>query len=76
SRNDQVALDFRLWVKEELQKTEQMLTRLIAAFLDRAEEHAESVMPGFTHLQTAQPVTFGHHCMAYVEMFGRDRSRV
>jgi len=76
SRNDQVALDFRLWVKEELQKTEKMLTALIAAFLDRAEEHAETVMPGFTHLQTAQPVTFGHHCMAYVEMFGRDRSRV
>ena len=76
SRNDQVALDFRLWVKEELQKTEKMLTGLIAAFLDRAEEHAETVMPGFTHLQTAQPVTFGHHCMAYVEMFGRDRSRV
>ncbi|WP_431320595.1 argininosuccinate lyase [Rhizobium sp. YTU87027] len=76
SRNDQVALDFRLWVKEELQKTEQLLTNLIAAFLDRAEEHADTVMPGFTHLQTAQPVTFGHHCMAYVEMFGRDRSRV
>ncbi|WP_438752000.1 argininosuccinate lyase [Pararhizobium sp. O133] len=76
SRNDQVALDFRLWVKEELQKTEKMLTALISAFLDRAEEHAETVMPGFTHLQTAQPVTFGHHCMAYVEMFGRDRSRV
>ncbi|KQT01751.1 MULTISPECIES: argininosuccinate lyase [unclassified Rhizobium] len=76
SRNDQVALDFRLWVKEELQKTEKMLTALITAFLDRAEEHAETVMPGFTHLQTAQPVTFGHHCMAYVEMFGRDRSRV
>lgn len=76
SRNDQVALDFRLWVKEELQKCEKMLTDLIAAFLDRAEEHAETVMPGFTHLQTAQPVTFGHHCMAYVEMFGRDRSRV
>src|SRR6218665_1040029 len=76
SRNDQVALDFRLWVKEELQKTEKMLTGLIAAFLDRAEEHAETVMPGFTHLQTAQPVTFGHHCMAYVEMFGRDRQRV
>ena len=76
SRNDQVALDFRLWVKEELQKTEKMLTALIAAFLDRAEEHAETVMPGFTHLQTAQPVTFGHHCMAYVEMFGRDRQRV
>ena len=76
SRNDQVALDFRLWVKEELAKTERMLTDLIAAFLDRAEEHADTVMPGFTHLQTAQPVTFGHHCMAYVEMFGRDRRRV
>lgn len=76
SRNDQVALDFRLWVKEELQKTEIALTSLINAFLDRAEEHAETVMPGFTHLQTAQPVTFGHHCMAYVEMFGRDRKRV
>ena len=76
SRNDQVALDFRLWVKEELQRTEKALTGLIAAFLDRAEEHADTVMPGFTHLQTAQPVTFGHHCMAYVEMIGRDRSRV
>ncbi|CAN7314310.1 argininosuccinate lyase [Rhizobium sp. LjRoot30] len=76
SRNDQVALDFRLWVKEELEKTEKALTGLIAAFLDRAEEHADTVMPGFTHLQTAQPVTFGHHCMAYVEMFGRDRQRV
>ncbi|MDX3929721.1 MAG: argininosuccinate lyase [Shinella sp.] len=76
SRNDQVALDFRLWVKEEMEKTEKALTGLIAAFLDRAEEHAATVMPGFTHLQTAQPVTFGHHCMAYVEMFGRDRSRL
>jgi argininosuccinate lyase len=76
SRNDQVALDFRLWVKEELGRTETALTALIAAFLDRAEEHADTVMPGFTHLQTAQPVTFGHHCMAYVEMFGRDRQRV
>ncbi|MCP8897362.1 argininosuccinate lyase [Shinella daejeonensis] len=76
SRNDQVALDFRLWVKEEMGRTEKALTALISAFLDRAAEHAETVMPGFTHLQTAQPVTFGHHCMAYVEMFGRDRSRV
>ncbi|MCO5733679.1 argininosuccinate lyase [Rhizobium sp. SSA_523] len=76
SRNDQVALDFRLWVKEEMARTEAMLTDLIAALLDKAEEHAETVMPGFTHLQTAQPVTFGHHCMAYVEMFGRDRARV
>ena len=76
SRNDQVALDFRLWVKKELQRTEAALTRLIDVFLTRAEEHADTVMPGFTHLQTAQPVTFGHHCMAYVEMFGRDRARV
>jgi argininosuccinate lyase len=76
SRNDQVALDFRLWVKQELTRTDAALTALIAAFLDKAEIHAETVMPGFTHLQTAQPVTFGHHCMAYVEMFGRDRSRV
>ncbi|MBW3096515.1 argininosuccinate lyase [Pseudohoeflea coraliihabitans] len=76
SRNDQVAVDFRLWAKEELQRTETALTGLIGAFLDQAEVHADTVMPGFTHLQTAQPVTFGHHCMAYVEMFGRDRSRV
>ncbi len=76
SRNDQVAVDFRLWTKQEMAKTEKALTGLIAAFLDRAEEHAATVMPGFTHLQTAQPVTFGHHCMAYVEMFGRDRERM
>ena len=76
SRNDQVALDFRLWVKEELQRTAAALSGLIEAFLERAEEHAATVMPGFTHLQTAQPVTFGHHCMAYVEMFARDLSRV
>ncbi|MGQ2909264.1 MAG: argininosuccinate lyase [Aliihoeflea sp.] len=76
SRNDQVATDFRLWVKEELQRTDAALVGLIETFLRRAEEHAATVMPGFTHLQTAQPVTFGHHCMAYVEMFGRDLSRV
>ncbi len=76
SRNDQIALDFRLWVKEELMKVDAALSALISVFLARAEEHADTVMPGFTHLQTAQPVTFGHHCMAYVEMFGRDRSRV
>ncbi|WP_152045045.1 argininosuccinate lyase [Aureimonas psammosilenae] len=75
SRNDQVALDFRLHVKRAFQETESALVRLIEAFLDRAEEHAETVMPGFTHLQVAQPVTFGHHCLAYVEMFARDRSR-
>ena len=76
SRNDQVAVDFRLWVKSELLRTAEALKKLIAAFLDRAQEHAATVMPGFTHMQAAQPVTFGHHCMAYVEMFGRDLSRV
>jgi argininosuccinate lyase len=76
SRNDQVAVDFRLWVKEELHKTAEALRGLIAAFLDKAEAHVATVMPGFTHLQAAQPVTFGHHAMAYVEMFGRDLSRV
>ncbi|MEZ5810373.1 MAG: argininosuccinate lyase [Rhizobiaceae bacterium] len=75
SRNDQVAVDFRLWVKAELQKTAAALKRLIEVLLERAAEHAATAMPGFTHLQTAQPVTFGHHCMAYVEMFGRDLGR-
>ncbi|HTV67225.1 MAG TPA: argininosuccinate lyase [Rhizobiaceae bacterium] len=75
SRNDQVAVDFRLWVKRELSRTAEALKGLIEALLDRAEKHAATVMPGFTHLQAAQPVTFGHHCMAYVEMFGRDLSR-
>ncbi len=76
SRNDQVAVDFRLWVKDEFNRVAVALKGLIAALLERAEEHAATVMPGFTHLQTAQPVTFGHHCMAYVEMFARDLSRV
>src|SRR5690606_11740205 len=76
SRNDQVAVDFRLWVKNEFLRVAQALKGLIAAFLERAEEHAATVMPGFTHMQAAQPVTFGHHCMAYVEMFSRDLSRV
>jgi argininosuccinate lyase len=75
SRNDQVALDFRLWVKQEAGKCAQSLKALIAGLLAKAEIHAASVMPGFTHLQSAQPVTFGHHLMAYVEMFGRDLSR-
>ncbi len=76
SRNDQVATDFRLWVRDALDQVEDALTGLQAALIDRAEEHAATVMPGFTHLQTAQPVTFGHHMLAYVEMFGRDRGRV
>ncbi|MFI0845173.1 argininosuccinate lyase [Mesorhizobium sp. IMUNJ 23232] len=76
SRNDQVAVDFRLWVKDELFRVAEALKGLITVFLTRAEEHAATVMPGFTHMQSAQPVTFGHHCMAYVEMFARDLSRV
>jgi argininosuccinate lyase len=76
SRNDQVALDFRLFVRDTLGAVDAGLHTLIAALMERAEEHAASVMPGFTHLQSAQPVTLGHHLMAYVEMFGRDRSRI
>ncbi len=75
SRNDQVALDFRLWVRERTKAVDAQIRALIEVFLARAEEHADTVMPGFTHLQTAQPVTFGHHCLAYVEMLARDRSR-
>ena len=75
SRNDQVALDFRMWVRDRMRDTTTALMSLITVLVDRAEEHARTVMPGFTHLQTAQPVTFGHHCLAYAEMFGRDLSR-
>ncbi|MGD2133799.1 MAG: argininosuccinate lyase [Maricaulaceae bacterium] len=75
SRNDQVATDFRLWVRQTLDDADAGLTALQRALLAQAEAHAETVMPGFTHLQTAQPVTFGHHCLAYVEMFARDRGR-
>jgi argininosuccinate lyase len=75
SRNDQVALDFRLWVREACDRTVQLLTGLQRALLAKAEPHADTVMPGFTHLQPAQPVTFGHHLLAYVEMFGRDAGR-
>ncbi|HYC12624.1 MAG TPA: argininosuccinate lyase [Stellaceae bacterium] len=76
SRNDQVALDVRLWVRSAHDRMETQLTRLMAALLDQAERHTATIMPGFTHLQSAQPVTFGHHLMAYVEMLGRDRSRI
>ncbi|MEM8648955.1 MAG: argininosuccinate lyase [Pseudomonadota bacterium] len=76
SRNDQVAVDFRMWVRDTMRGISSSLEGLIAALVRRADEHADSVMPGFTHLQSAQPVTFGHHCLAYVEMFARDKSRV
>jgi len=75
SRNDQVAVDFRLWVREACGRTVEQLKGLQRALLAKAEPHADALMPGFTHLQPAQPVTFGHHLMAYVEMFGRDASR-
>ena len=75
SRNDQVATDFRLWVRGQCDAVVEGLLALQNALLDQAEAGADWVMPGFTHLQTAQPVTWGHHMMAYVEMFGRDRSR-
>lgn len=76
SRNDQVATDFRLWVRDAVDQADGALGALQDALLARAEEHADSVMPGFTHLQVAQPVTLGHHLMAYFEMFARDRSRL
>ncbi len=76
SRNDQVATDFKLWVRDTLDQLIAQTEALMRALLAKAEAHAETVMPGFTHLQSAQPVTFGHHMMAYVEMFERDRSRL
>ncbi len=76
SRNDQVATDFKLWVRDQLDAAESGLIALAQALLEQAEAGTDWVMPGFTHLQTAQPVTWGHHMMAYVEMVGRDLSRV
>ncbi len=76
SRNDQAATGFRLYVRDAIDATVAKLGELQEAFLDRAEEHAASLMPGFTHLQTAQPITLGHHLMAYVEMFARDAERL
>src|SRR5882724_6013741 len=75
SRNDQVATDFRLYVRDTIDETDAALAAFQHALASRALEHAATVMPGFTHLQTAQPVTFGHHLLAYVEMAARDRSR-
>jgi len=76
SRNDQVATDFRLWVRDALDTTDAAVRDLQAALIDKADRHAGDVMPGLTHLQTAQPVTLGHHLLAYVEMLGRDRGRI
>src|SRR5918996_2632885 len=75
SRNDQVATDFRLYVRHEIAEIDRLLAALQLALAKKALEHAAAVMPGFTHLQTAQPITFGHHLLAYVEMLARDRGR-
>ncbi len=75
SRNDQVATDFKLWVRDALDAVDAGLRGFQSVLLDRAEEHADAVMPGFTHLQSAQPVTLGHHLLAWYEMIARDRSR-
>jgi argininosuccinate lyase len=76
SRNDQVATDLRLWLREEIDAIDEALAALLRALIAQAERHAALVMPGFTHLQVAQPVTFGHHLLAYVAMFERDRARL
>lgn len=76
SRNDQVATDIRLWLREQIDELGELLQGLQHALLDLAERHADTLMPGFTHLQVAQPVTLGHHLMAYVEMFSRDAERL
>ncbi len=76
SRNDQVATDFKLWVRDAIDGLQAQITAVMRALVERAAEHAADPMPGFTHLQTAQPVTFGHHLLAYVEMLARDRGRL
>jgi argininosuccinate lyase len=75
SRNDQVATDFRLWVRDAIDRLDEALIAYQSILLDKAEAHADAIMPGFTHLQSAQPVTVGHHLLAYVDMARRDQSR-
>ena len=76
SRNDQVATDLRLWLRDEIDELDKLFADLLRALIDQAQKHAALVMPGFTHLQVAQPVTFGHHMLAYVAMLERDRERL
>ena len=76
SRNDQVATDIRLWLRDEIDEITALLAAVQKSLIAQAEKHAATIMPGFTHLQVAQPVTFGHHLLAYVEMFERDRERL
>ncbi len=76
SRNDQVATDFKLWVRDAIDNLDNLLKEFQSTLINRAEKNTDTILPGFTHLQTAQPVTLGHHLLAYVEMIGRDRSRL
>src|SRR5450432_711436 len=76
SRNDQVATDLRLWLRDEIIGIVALLGDLQRAFVDLAEQHTETILPGFTHLQVAQPVSYAHHLLAYVEMFSRDAERM
>ena len=76
SRNDQVATDVRLWLRDEIDALQALLQQLQRALVEVAEQHVEVIMPGFTHLQVAQPVSFAHHLLAYVEMFARDAERL
>ena len=76
SRNDQVALDMRLYTRDEIKETDDLLKKLLETLLDIMEKHTDTVMPGFTHLQKAQPITLAHHMGAYFEMFKRDRQRL
>ena len=76
SRNDQVATDVRLWLRDEIDAISELLRNLQVALVDIAAQHTDTIMPGFTHLQVAQPITFGHHMMAYAEMFARDAERL
>ena len=76
SRNDQVATDIRLWLRDEISTIRILIKELQSALLELAEKNADTVMPGFTHLQVAQPMSFGHHMLAYVEMLGRDDERM
>src|SRR5207248_8839386 len=76
SRNDQVATDLRLWLRDEIDAIDKLMSGFLRALIAQAERHAALVMPGFTHLQVAQPVTFGHHLLAYVAMLERDRARL
>ena len=76
SRNDQVVTTFKMYVKDELKEVDNLLKELQGALIEQADLHIDSAMPGFTHLQIAQPIILAHHLLAYVEMFGRDRERV